>query len=329
MLRKFLLPPVLLFSLVLWACAPHVAPTPASLSSTMVPGLGSTDTPAAVTPSGVTITDGLGRTVALAAPARRIVSLAPSLTEDLIAVGAGAQLVGRDENSDFPPLAKDVENIGSTNQTLNTEAILTLKPDLVVAAGINTPEQVKALDELGLTVYYFANPTEFNGMYKDLKTMGQLTGHESEAVTLVKSLQARVDDVTQKAANVTQKPKVFYEIDASSSTDMPWTSGPHTFMDAMITQAGGVNIGGVLTDPFAQMSLEVIVEQDPDIIILGDTAFGVTPEAVSHRQGWGDLTAVRNKAILPFDDNLASRPGPRLVDGLEALARILHPDLFK
>ena len=329
MLRKFLLPLALLFSLMLGACAPAIAPIPTSLPPTIAPSLGPTDIPATATPSGITLTDGMRRTVALAAPARRVVSLAPSLTEGLFAVGAGAQVVGRDDYSDYPEQAKSIISIGSTYQTLNTEAILALKPDLVVAAGINTPEQVKALQDLGVTVYFFANPSDFSGMYEDLKTMGQLTGHENEAAALVKSLRVRVDAVTEKVATVTQKPKVFYEIDSSNGTDKPWTSGPHTFMDAMITQAGGVNIGGVLTDPFAQMSLEEIVKQNPDIIILGDTAYGVTPESVAQRQGWGDLAAVKNKAIFPFDDNLASRPGPRLVDGLEALVKILHPELFK
>jgi iron complex transport system substrate-binding protein len=329
MLHRFLLSLVLLFSLMLCACAPEIAQTPASLPPSVAPSLGATDTLSTAAPSGITLIDGLGRSVSLAVPARRIVSLAPSLTEDLFAVGAGAQLVGCDNYSDFPQQAKNVKSIGSTYQTLNTEAILALKPDLVVAAGFNTPEQIKALDEIGVTVYYFANPTDFNGMYEDLKNMGQLTGHESEAGTMVKSLQTRVDTVTQKVAVVTQRPKVFYEIDASNGIDNPWTSGPRTFMNAMITQAGGVNIGSVLTDAFAQMSLEAIVIQNPDIIILGDAAMGVTPEAVPQRQGWGELTAVRNKAIFTFDDNLASRPGPRLVDGLEALLKILHPDLFK
>lgn len=302
MFRKTLLV-MLLLSLLMTACGP-LSPASGDLS----------------------LTDGLGREVKLDGPAQRVVSLAPSLTEILFAIGAGAQVVGRDDLSDFPAEAQSVASIGSTFGPLNTEAILALEPDLVVAAEINTPEQVKSLEDLGITVYYFKNPADFDGMYKDLGTMGTLTGHEEEAAALVESLSARVEVVESVVANVTDKPTVFYEIDGTDPAK-PWTTGPGTFMDTMITMAGGVNIGGVLSDSYAQISVEEIVLQDPDVIVLGDTAFGVTIESIAERAGWGDLTAVKEGNIFAFDDNLASRPGPRLVDGLEELLKILHPEL--
>jgi len=156
--------------------------------------------------------------------------------------------------------------------------------------------------------------------------MGQLTGHEDEANALAESLSARVNAVTEAVATVTEKPTVFYEIDGTD-TSKPWTTGPGTFMDTMITMAGGVNIGGVLSEQYAQISVEEIVLQNPDIIILGDTLYGVTIESIAERAGWADLTAVQENKIFAFDDNLASRPGPRLVDGLEELLKILHPEL--
>ena len=273
-----------------------------------------------------TFTDGLGREVVLVGPAQRIVSLAPSITEILFAIGAGDQVVGRDELSDFPAEAADVENIGSTFGPLNTEAILALSPDLVIAAEINTPEQVKALEDVGVTVYYLKNPLTFAELYDQVKLMGQLAGHEEEANALAESLSARVDAVTEAVSTVTEKPTVFYEIDGTD-TSKPWTTGPGTFMDTMITMAGGVNIGGVLSEQYAQISVEEIVLQNPDIIILGDTLYGVTIESITERAGWADLTAVQENKIFAFDDNLASRPGPRLVDGLEELLKILHPEL--
>jgi len=324
MSRKLLFA-LLIVTLFLAACGPSVTATPAP-AATQPPA---TEQPTATLPptaAPITLTDGLGRTVTLASPAQRVVSLAPSLTEILFTVGAGDQVVGRDEYSDYPEAAKNVTSIGSTYQTLNTELILSLHPDLVVAAGLNSPEQIKALEDLEVTVYMFTNPTDFEGMYEHLHIMGQLTGHEGEAADLVESLQKRVDAVVQKAAGA-ETPKVFYEIDGTDHPAKPWTSGPNTFMDAMISMAGGINIGGVLADPWAQISLEEIVLQDPDFIILGDTAYGVTIESVGQRSGWGELTAVKNGAIFAFDDNLASRPGPRLVDGLEALVGILHPEL--
>ena len=325
MLRKTLIFTLLLALLA--ACAPQatatVAPAatdaPATQAATAVPATEAT---------GITLTDGLGREVKLEGPAQRVVSLAPSITEMLFAVGAGSQTVGRDEASNYPDAALNVTSIGTTYGDLNTEAIVALKPDLVIAAQANTPEQVKSLEDLGITVYYLKDPVTYAELFEQVELFGQLTGHEDEAKALAESLAARVDAVTQAVANVTEKPKVFYEIDGTDASK-PWTSGPGTFIDTMITMAGGVNIGGVLSTPYAQISAEEIVSQNPDFIVLGDAAFGVTSESVAARAGWGDLTAVKNGNIFPFDDSLASRPGPRLVDGLEQLAKLLHPELFK
>lgn len=323
MVRKTLL--LTLLITLLTACAPQATATVAPVATEII----ATEAPATEIPTDVpamTYVDGLGREIILNGPAQRVISLAPSLTEVLFAIGAGAQVVGRDDFSDFPAEVANVASIGSTFGPLNTEAIVALEPDLVVAAEINTPEQVKSLEDLGITVYYFKNPTDFDGMYNDLETMGTLTGHEDEAAALVESLSARVEAVESAVATITEKPTVFYEIDGTDPAK-PWTTGPGTFMDMMITKAGGVNIGGVLSDSYAQISVEEIVLQDPNIIVLGDTLYGVTIESIAQRAGWSDLTAVKEGSIFAFDDNLASRPGPRLVDGLEELLKILHPEL--
>ncbi len=325
MIRKTLFL-IVLTALLMTGCAPAASPAPVTVAptATVLPATAEpTSTPV---PAGMTLTDGLGRQVKLEAPAQRIVSLAPSLTEVLFAIGAGGQVVGRDDFSDYPEQALQLKSIGSTYETLNTEAILVLKPDLVLAAGFNSPEQIKALENLGVTVYFFENPTDFEGMYRHLEIMGELTGHSAEAQVLTATLQQRVTLLTAKVAKLTEKPTVFYEIDGTDPAK-PWTTGRDTFMDAMIGMAGGVNIGGVLADPFAQISLEEVVKQDPAFIVLGDAKWGVTTELLGQRAGWDGLTAVKSGRVFVFDDNLASRPGPRLVDGLEALVAILHPEL--
>jgi iron complex transport system substrate-binding protein len=294
--------------LVLSACAPAATPAP--------------------TPASLMFTDGLGRTVTLAGPAQRIVSLAPSNTELLFAVGAGRQMAGRDDLSDYPAEAADVASIGSTFGPLNTETIVNLKPDLVLAAEINTPEQVKALENLGLTVYWLANPKDFPGLYQNVGLIGALTGREAEARALAQSLEARVAAVAEKLKGASTMPRVFYELDATDPTK-PYTVGPGTFMDTLLTLAGGVNIAATLNDPYPQISSEELVKQNPDLILLGDAAYGVTAETVQQRPGWEAIAAVKQNRIVAFDDNLASRPGPRLVDGLESLATVLHPELFK
>ena len=273
-----------------------------------------------------TRTDGLKRTVKLSGTPQRIVSLAPSNTEILFAVGAGKQVVGRDSFSDYPSEAKSIKDVGGSMGKYDTEGIVALHPDLVLAGEINTAEQVNSLQQLGLMVYYLPNPTTLEGMFANLETVGQLTGHSSNAATLVKSLQARVTAVDAKIKPLNSSPSVYYELDATDPTK-PYTAGPGTFVDLLIARAGGTNIGKSLTSQWAQISLEQVVVDNPAVIILGDSAYGTTVDSVKQRSGWGGLAAVQNGQIYPFDDNLVSRPGPRLVDGLEELAKLLHPEI--
>ena len=315
----------LLFSLLiitlLAACGPARTSTPAAVS---------TEPPASVVPAAtsITLTDGLNRTVTLAGPAQRVVSLAPANTEILFAIGAGAQVVGRDMFSDYPADATSIADIGGSMGKFNLEAILALHPDLVLAGGINTPELVASLEQLGLTVFFLPNPTTLEEMYTNLETVARLTGHESETAGLVDSLKARVAAVDEKILPISNDPTVYYELDATDPTK-PYTAGPGSFVDLLIARAGGINIGAELQGQWAQISLEQLVVANPAIIILGDAAYGETPEKVAQRPGWGTLAAIQTGQVFPIDDNLVSRPGPRLVDGLEAMAKLLHPGVFK
>jgi iron complex transport system substrate-binding protein len=282
--------------------------------------------PSAPAAGAIKLTDGLGREVALAAPAQRVVSLAPSNTEILFAIGAEAQTVGRDEFSDYPETAKSLESVGGSMGEYSVEAVVALKPDLVLAAEINNPELVKQLEDLGLTVYYLKNPLTLEEMYTNLEIVGQLTGQD--VTQLVDSLKARVAAVDEKIAPLSSRPSVFYEIDATDPSK-PYTYGPGTFGDLLISRAGGFNIGGELSDAYPQISLEQIVVSNPSFILLGDSMWGTTPESVLARPGWETIAAVQSNAIFPIDDNLISRPGPRLVDGLEQLAKLIHPEVFE
>lgn len=308
---------------LLIGCAPAQTTPIVDSAPTEIPATDIVATEAAS--EGLTFTDGLGREVTLAAPAQRVVSLAPSNTEILFAVGAGDQVVGRDEFSDYPAEALNIDSVGGSMGEYSAEAIVALEPDLVLAAEINTPELVSQLEGLGLTVYYLSNPTTLEEMYTNLEIVGDLTGHD--ATELVDSLKARVAAVDEKIAPISSRPSVFYEIDASDPTK-PWTYGPGTFGTLLIERAGGYNIGSEATDPYPQLSLEQIVVANPSFILLGDSMWGVTPESVLEREGWSTIFAVQNNQIFPIDDNLISRPGPRLVDGLEAIAKILRPELF-
>ena len=276
----------------------------------------------------ITIIDGLDRTVVLERPAQRIVSLSPSVTETLFAVGAGAQVVGRDGFSNYPEAAKAIQEVGGSMGSYSYETITSLEPDLVIAAEINTPEQVKALEDLGVTVFYLSNPANLDGLYGMIETVGTLTGHSQEASTLNSSLKQRAEKVTKAVAKVDTTPLVFYELDGTDPAK-PWTPGPGTFLDELIQAAGGKNAGSSMQSDWAQISIEELLVQDPDLILLGDSIYGTTPEQVAARAGWGGLTAVKNGKVFGFNDDLVSRPGPRLVDGLEELVKLIHPELYK
>jgi len=280
------------------------------------------------TTGAATYTDGLGRKVTLAHPAERVVSLAPSNTEILFAIGAGAQIVGRDSFSDYPAEAKNVPDIGGGLTTLNAEVIVSKQPDLVLATPLTAPEQVAELAKAGLSVYVLPNPKTFDDLYTNLETVGKLSGHENEAASLVATLKARVEAVAAKASTVSTRPIVYYELDATDPS-APYTSGPDTFIDLIIRDAGGENFGANLKGEWVQISIEELLARQPNMILLGDSLYGgVTAEMVKARAGWGALSAVKQGKVFAFDDNLVSRPGPRLVDGLEAIAHLLHPDMF-
>jgi len=145
---------------------------------------------------------------------------------------------------------------------------------------------------------------------------------------VIADARERVDVVVSTVAETDTVPTVYYELDATDPSK-PYTAGPDTYYSTLISMAGGANIGDALSSSWAQISLEELVIQDPDLILLGDALYGITPESVGEREGWSTLTAVIEGKVLPFDDNLLARPGPRLIDGLEALAQIIHPEAFE
>jgi iron complex transport system substrate-binding protein len=164
-------------------------------------------------------------------------------------------------------------------------------------------------------------------MYGNLEIAAQLTGHEEETAKLIESLKHRVAAVDEKIAPVSSRPSVFYELDGTDPAK-PFTAGKDTFITLLIERAGGHNIAADL-EGYPQLSLEQVVAADPNFIILGDARYGVSPESIAQRPGWEDLSAVTNGQVVPFNDDLVSRPGPRLVDALEELAKLLHPELFE
>lgn len=275
----------------------------------------------------IEIIDDLGRTIILHGYPTRIVSTAASITDMLFAIGAGDLLVGRDDFSTYPEQALNIPSIGSFWNGVPAEAILALEPDLVIAAQIISPDQVQELEDLGFVVYWQANPEKFEDLYDNLLDLAAITGMEAEAKIVIENLQSRVFVVEEKLAGLDKKVTVFYELDATDPQN-PWTTGSGTFIDYIISAAGGINAAASLEGDYAQLSSEALIETNPDVIILADAEYGVTLESVSSRAGWETISALQNGRVYPFDPGLLSVPGTRLVDGYEQLAKLLYPELF-
>ncbi len=306
-------------------CA-QATPTIAPPTPTIAPPTPTTLPPTPTEVPTISVVDDAGRAVEVTGVPERIISLAPSNTEILFALGLGDKVVGVTDFCDYPEEAQEIERVGGIEP--NLEKIVDLEPDLVLyIGGAAQLEKTQTMKDLGLTVLVLA-PLDIEGIFADIELVGRATGTEDETANLVSELRARMDEVLSRVAPVERHPLVFYELDATDPT-RPWTAGPGSFIDALITMAGGVNLGASAEMEWAQFSTEEIIAQDPEIIILGDANYGVTVESVEERPGWGVMTAVKEGAIYPIDDTLVSRPGPRIVDGLEELARIIHPEIFK
>jgi iron complex transport system substrate-binding protein len=259
---------------------------------------------------------------------QRIVSLAPSTTELAYALDLAPQLLAVDDFSNYPVAAGDLPKIGGSNGAYNYEQIVALKPDVVLAAGITAPDAVQKLEGLGLAVVVIGSPeTTFDSIVGDIRLLGAIGGRDDKAEQIVTGMQTRLEAVKAAVAKAGTRPKVFWELDATDPTK-PYTVGPGNFVDEIITLAGGQNIFASASTPFPQVSAEQIIAADPDVIVLADANYGMTAEMVGARPGWEAIAAVESQRVLPIDDDLVSRPGPRVIEGIEAVARLLHPELF-
>ena len=304
--------------------APTTAPTPTA-APTAVP------TPAQTTPPSpsagaafpMTLTDDDGTVVELPAQPQKIVSLTPAVTETLYAIGAGDRLVGKVEDiANFPPEAADVPVVG-TFAGVDVEQIVALNSDLIFAGGSGgtPPDTIEQLRSLGLPVVVLY-AEDVDGVLRDIELVGSATGNPDEANDLTASMRAAFDQVEAATRDV-ERPRVFYE-----TGDQPAIYGvaDESFVASMMELAGADPITTGSTTNW-EMPLERLVEADPEVILLGDAAYGVTPEAVAARPGWKDLAAVKADAIHPIDDIIVTRPGPRLAAGLQALVAAIHPDV--
>jgi len=274
-----------------------------------------------------TFIDDMGREVTIEQIPQKIVSHVPSITETLFALGLGERVVGVSDYCDYPEAAKSKPSVGNYFNP-SIERIVDLNPDLVLTDGHS--ESIKQLDELRPPITYMViDPKDIDGIFRDLELLGKVTGTEGRADKLIRDMQ---EDISRVLALVEGAPpvRVLYIIDATDLT-LPWTAGPGSFVDTLITMAGGENIAAQAQGAWVKFSIEQVVSSDPEIIILPakhGTVF-TSPEVLQGHPIWQKVTAVKQDRIRIIDGDLVDRSGPRIVQGLEEMARIIHPELFE
>ena len=302
---------VLLFLLA--ACGPAAAPAP-SASPTPVASASAAAFPA-------TVTDFQNRSVTIAKRPDRVVSIGPSITEFLFALGAGSRVVGTDDFSDEPAAAKAVDKVGGIK--VNFEKVVSLKPDLVLIVKFSDGT-IEKLASAGLVVLV-VDPQSVGEVARTAVLVGRATGEDGSS--LAAQIDQKVQSVRAKTAAVTTRPRVYHEVDASDPTKI-FTVGPGSYIHDLIEIAGGVNIAPKASGAYPQLSAEEILRSDPEVIVLAAADYSAKPEQVAARTGWSAISAVKNKRIVTIAPNLINRPGPRVGEAAEAYARLVHPELF-
>ncbi|MDZ4230992.1 MAG: cobalamin-binding protein [Dehalococcoidales bacterium] len=272
-------------------------------------------------------TDDAGRMVNIAESPQRIISHVPSITEIIFAIGLEERVVGVSEYCDYPEEAKRTEKVGSFSKP-SVEKIVDLEPDLVLTNGGD--EQLMAqFDSLGIT-YLVIDPEDIDSILRDIELLGKVTGVEKQAGELVADMRGRMSRVADKVKGAPSV-RVFYTF-AVTDLNNPWTAGPGSFIDSLIAMSGAENIAAVVQSPYAKLSIEEIVSSDPEVIILG-IRHGYLPETtveqLREHPVWRQITAVKHGRVYTVDGDLLNRPGPRIVQGLEEIARFIHPELFE
>lgn len=284
--------------------------------------------PAATTPATLT-SDAYGAPIVYPSSApQRIVSLVPSISEILGALHLEARVVGVDYYTNYPADLTSLPKVSDVNGKYSVEEILKLKPDLVLSYGQDTKQYDSQLQNVGLHVVDLP-AGNLSLVLQEIVTVGRLTFTQSAATSLVNSLQQQISTVKAKVAGTTQ-PKVMIELD-DSTPGKPYVFGGGSFGDELVQDANGLNIFHEDTSGggFPQVTDEAVISANPQFIILTeDPAYGGDVNAVYKRPNWGGITALQLHQVFRTNPNLIGRPGPRLVEGLQCLAQILHPKSF-
>ena len=257
----------------------------------------------------------------------RIVSLAPSVTEILFALDLGNHIVGVTDQCNYPPAATEIEHVSGFG-TPNVEKLLALGPDMVIACGLEKPEFAEVLRRAGIQVVNVQKTgfiASFPELFDAVGQIGEATGRQAEARKLVAGMQTELDAVAARIGRIddARRPRVFVEIEESPLM----TAGAGSFIDDLINRAGGRNVAHEITSAYPRIDPEKVIAWNPDVILVAHSDRpGEAAERLARHIGWSNVAAVRDRRVIDdIDADLLFRPGPRLVEGVKALAERLHP----
>lgn len=317
---------IAILGMLVAGCNPSVPQS--TIAPENIPAPTETETTVQETSSAETVTfiDALDREVTIKYPAMKIVSLAPSVTESLFAIGAGNQVIGRTDYCDFPEGVAEIPTIGGfSSSSISIEKIISLEPDLVIGGSTLQGETIQALDKAGISTFV-TQPSNLDETIKSIILLGRISGHYEEALNVAGQMQTRVDSVKKSVSNIpqSQHPTVFYEV----WHEPLMTTNNKTLVGELIEVAGGVNVFANLPDQYPIISAEQLIELDPTYII-GPSSHGdqMTAEVIRNREGWKNMSAVKTGQIHIVDGNIVSRASPRLIEALDSFVEILHPEI--
>ena len=270
-----------------------------------------------------TFVDDLDRKIYLAKPPTRLVSLAPSITEVLYAIGSSEQIVGVTEYCDYPPEARLKPKVGYIHP--NLESIVALRPDLILAPReFLRAEILGKLEQLKLATFILEAKT-IEDVLSHIQTIGRMLGHSASADALVAEMRQRITEIKARTAAL-PRPRLLYVLNSEPLI----TVGPDSFIGQLIELAGGTNVAARAKTPYPRLNMEEVLKEDPELLIFPvGTAEGISDSEQQVWKRWATLTAVKQGRFHHISSDLLNRPGPRIVQGLETLARIIHPNAFE
>ncbi|WP_341356849.1 ABC transporter substrate-binding protein [Rossellomorea sp. y25] len=269
------------------------------------------------------VIDDRGEEISFEKVPETVISLQPSNTEILFAIGAGDKVIGATEYDNYPEEAKEIKRV-SDSMTVNAEEVIALKPEVVIAYTTGDDAGVKQLEEAGLNVFVIQSAQTFEDVYGDIEQIATVMGVENKGNELVDGIKQQISDVKEKVSTLKEKEQVYFEI--SPSPDI-YTAGAETFQQEILETAGVENIF-VDQKGWVKVGEEEIIKRNPNMIL---TTVGYVEEPtaeIKSRESWKDVNAVQNGQVYFLDSDIMSRPGPRIGEAVELTAKTVYPDLF-